>query len=215
MAAHVSGELYDSIWTYEPKREALSSPEMRELLAVMRRIQENTDEGSPNRNWNDTTNLVITGKALMQIHGDWMKGEFRAAGKEIGVDFDSRIVPGSNGVAVTIDEWTFLKPKTEQKELAENAIFEIIYDKELQEAFSHFKGSTPTRLDATEGLDKHAKMVLDILEDPEFQHANPNIGSDVDWNNAIWDIIDFYWNSDMSADEAMKQLEDQYDLIFY
>ena len=215
MAAHVSGELFDSIWSYEPKREALSSPEMRELLAIMRRIQENTDEGSPNRNWNDTTNLVITGKALMQFHGDWMKGEFVAAGKEIGVDYDSMIAPGSKGVSVTVDEWQFLTPKTEQKEKALNALFEVVYDKEQQEAFSRIKGCTPIRLDATEGVDKHAQMVLEILKDPEFQHPNPHIGTDDDWSNAIWDIIDFYWNSDMSADEAIKQLEDQFDLIFF
>jgi glucose/mannose transport system substrate-binding protein len=214
MAAHVSGELFDSIWSYEPKREAINSPEMRELLAIMRRIQENTDEGSPNRNWNDTTNLVITGKALMQIHGDWMKGEFIAAGQELGVDYDSMIVPGSKGVSVTVDEWSFLAPKTDQKEQTENAIFEIVYDKEQQQAFSRIKGCTPIRLDAVE-VDKHAQMVLEVLKDPEFQHPNPHIGSDEDWDNAIWDIIDFYWNSDMSADEAIKQLEEQFDLIFF
>jgi ABC-type glycerol-3-phosphate transport system substrate-binding protein len=114
-----------------------------------------------------------------------------------------------------VDEWSFLAPKTEQKERTLNAVFEIVYDKELQEAFSSIKGSTPIRLDATEGVDKHAQMVLEILKDPEFQHPNPHIGSDEDWNNAIWDIIDFYWNSDMSADEAIKQLEDQFDLIFF
>ncbi|GAK50272.1 probable binding protein component of ABC sugar transporter [Candidatus Moduliflexus flocculans] len=215
MAAHVSGELYDSVWSYQPKREALSSPEMRELLAVMRRIQQNTDEGSPNRNWNDTTNLVITGKALMQIHGDWMKGEFIAAGKKIGEDYDSMIVPGSKGVVVTIDEWSFLAPKTEAKAKAQNLLFDVVYDKDTQIAFSSIKGCTPARLDAAEGVDKHAKMVLDILKDPTFQHANPHIGSDEDWNNAIWDIVDVYWNTpNMSADEAIKQLEAQYDLIF-
>lgn len=214
MAAHVSGELYDAIWSYEPQREYLDSPEMRELLAIMRRIQENTDEGSPNRNWNDTTNLVITGKALMQLHGDWMKGEFVGAGQQIGVDYDSMIAPGSKGVAVTVDEWAFLAPKTEQKEKTLNALFEVVYDKELQQAFSSIKGSTPIRLDATEGVDKHAQMVLEILKDPDFQHPNPNIGTDPDWSAVLWDVIDAYWNTDMSADEAIKQLEDQLDLMF-
>jgi glucose/mannose transport system substrate-binding protein len=143
-----------------------------------------------------------------------MKGEFIAAGKEIGVDYDSMIAPGSNGVAVTVDEWSFLAPKTEQKQQALEAIFEIVYDKEQQQAFSSIKGSTPIRLDATEGVDKHAQMVLEILKDPDFQHPNPNIGTDPDWSAILWDVIDAYWNTDMSADEAIKQLEDQYDLIF-
>ncbi len=41
-----------------------------------------TDEGWVNRAWNDTTNTVINGTALMQIHGDWMKGVWRANKQE-------------------------------------------------------------------------------------------------------------------------------------
>ena len=42
----------------------------------MRQLRGLADEGSAGRNWNDTTSLVITGKAAMQFMGDWAKGEF-------------------------------------------------------------------------------------------------------------------------------------------
>ena len=61
--------------------------QVRDLLGgdgAFRRIADQTDEGWVNRAWNDTTNTVITGKALMQIHGDWMKGEWLGAGKVAG-----------------------------------------------------------------------------------------------------------------------------------
>ena len=79
------------------------------MLGILRQFQQHTDEGSTNRDWNITTNLVITGKALMQIHGDWMKGEFRNAGKEAGKDFGCINIPGAQAVSVTVDAWGFIK----------------------------------------------------------------------------------------------------------
>ena len=46
-----------------------------------------TDDGYANRNWNDTTNLVITNKAALQVMGDWARGEFAAAGMTGVKDF--------------------------------------------------------------------------------------------------------------------------------
>ena len=82
---------------------------MKKVLGILRQFQQHTDEGSTNRDWNITTNLVITGKALMQIHGDWMKGEFRNAGKEAGKDFGCINIPGAQAVSVTVDAWGFIK----------------------------------------------------------------------------------------------------------
>ena len=48
------------------------------------------DPGSPGRNWNDATSLVIQGKAGMQFMGDWAKGEFAAAGLTPGKDMAAR-----------------------------------------------------------------------------------------------------------------------------
>ena len=47
-----------------------------------------------NRPWNETTNTVIAGQALFHIMGDWMKGEWLAAGKVPGVDFGCEVIPG-------------------------------------------------------------------------------------------------------------------------
>ena len=51
---------------------------------------------------------MITGKTLMQIHGDWMKGEWRNAGKTAGKDFGCINIPGTKALAVTVDAWNFL-----------------------------------------------------------------------------------------------------------
>ena len=44
-------------------------------------------KGSNVQDWNQATNLVITGKAGGQIMGDWAQGEFQVAGQVAGKDY--------------------------------------------------------------------------------------------------------------------------------
>ncbi|SVC44550.1 uncharacterized protein METZ01_LOCUS297404, partial [marine metagenome] len=61
--------------------------------AEYRRVFEAFDDarkmsiGSNVNDWNQATNLVITGKAGGQIHGDWAQGEFQVAGQVAGQDY--------------------------------------------------------------------------------------------------------------------------------
>jgi glucose/mannose transport system substrate-binding protein len=108
IAAEAGPDIYNKFYGEKPDKAAIDSDGMRKALARFRQISEHVDPGSPNRQWNETTNLVITGKALMQIHGDWMKGEFKAAGKQLGVDFDCANIPGTKALVVTTDAFGFL-----------------------------------------------------------------------------------------------------------
>jgi ABC-type glycerol-3-phosphate transport system substrate-binding protein len=44
-------------------------------------------KGSNVQDWNQATNLVITGQAGGQIMGDWAQGEFQVAGQVAGEDY--------------------------------------------------------------------------------------------------------------------------------
>ncbi len=215
MMVEVSGSLYDDICGLNPKRASIDSKDMRQALAYFRRIQKEADPGSANRNWNDTTALVMRGDALMQLHGDWMKGEFLAAKKKLGVDFDTMLVPGAAGVQVTVDEETFLKPANETKKNSIEALFKIMLTKSITENFSVIKGSTPVRLDATKGIDKHAKLVLAALKKPGFGHPVKNITMDQDWSGAFADLADAFWNTpEMTADQFISQAQGKFDEVF-
>src|SRR5690606_11989682 len=134
---------------------------------MLRRFQQNTDEGSINRDWNVTTNMVITGQALMQIHGDWMKGEWYAAGKKPGVDFGCVNIPGTKALSVTVDAWGLLGGQSEAKTQAELDVASVVLDPATQADFALAKGSTPLRLDAPkERLDACSAEVLAALADP-------------------------------------------------
>lgn len=215
MMVEVSGKLYDDVSGANPKRASIDSPEMRQALTYFRKIQTEADAGSANRNWNDTTAMVIRGQALMQLHGDWMKGEFLAAKKKIGVDFDTRLVPGAKGVQVTVDEESFLNSKDPLKTATEEALFKTMLQKNITENFSVIKGSTPVRLDASVGIDKHAKMVLASLKASGFGHPVSNITMDPDYSGAFATLADTYWNTpSMTPDAFIKQLQARYDDVF-
>ena len=59
------------------------------------------DAQSNVQDWNQATNLVITGKAGGQIMGDWAQGEFQVAGQVAGKDYTCLPGLGVNADAST------------------------------------------------------------------------------------------------------------------
>ncbi|TNC64199.1 ABC transporter substrate-binding protein [Rubellimicrobium roseum] len=215
LAATVGGpEFFTALYGENPDPAALDSPEMREMLDLLRRFQQATDEGSVNRTWNETTNTVITGEALMQIHGDWMKGEWLAAGKVPGDDFGCIEIPGAEAVVVTVDSWGVLGGQSPEMDAAELDFARVVLDPAVQAEFAAAKGSTPTRLDAVGEVDVCSQYVLDVLEDPARQVPSPHSTVDADWMSSMWDVLFTYWSDpEMTADEAIEQLKENYETI--
>lgn len=216
VAAVSGGEIYERVFGEKPDRDALDSPAMRATFDALRAIQQHTDPGSPNRKWNDTTNLVITGKALMQIQGDWMTGEFRAAGKTQGVDYDCMIIPGAKGIAVTTNVWGFVDTGNADKSAAQLRFAAANFDPQVQYQFALAKGSAPVRLDVPhDGLPPWTVKVLDMLAKPGFSHNNPHITVDSDWLGGIWDVAAKFWaDPTMTDDQAIAALQKDFDSIF-
>ena len=69
-----------------------------------------------------------------------MKGEFAGAKKKIGVDYDTMLPPGTNGIQVTIDAETFLKPNSELKKNTEEAFFKIMLHEGHHGEVQHHQG---------------------------------------------------------------------------
>lgn len=216
LAAALEGpQFYNAVYSEEVDPAVLDSAEMRDLLTWLRKFQEAADAGSVNRDWNVTTNMVITGQALMQLHGDWMKGEWRAAGKEAGVDFGCVTPPGAKALSVTVDSWGLLGGQSEEKTAAEMRFAAIVADPVVQAEFAAIKGSTPTRLDAPQDkLDLCSHNVLEALANPAIQVQNPNSMVDADWMSSLWDVYFAFWSDpSMSVDDAIAKMQENYDTI--
>jgi glucose/mannose transport system substrate-binding protein len=117
------------------------------------------------QDWNQATNMVITGKAAAQIMGDWAQGEFQVANQKAGVDYTCLPGLGLNDIISTGgDAFYFPVLKDEAKSAAQDALAATLLKPETQVAFNLKKGSLPIRGDIDlSAANDCMKKGLDIL----------------------------------------------------
>lgn len=216
LAAIAGPDIYYRFYAGTPDKTVFDEPAVKEAIETLGRIFRQTDEGWVNRAWNDTTNTVINGTALMQIHGDWMKGVWRSNGKEPGVDFGCINIPGTKALSVTVDSFGILGGVDDATLAAEEEFASIVVDPKINAEFAFFKGSSPVRIDVpTDKLDECNKVVLDSLAKPDYSVQNPFYIGDRDWIDSVWNTMFTYQSDpDMTADQVIEMLKDEYDAVF-
>ncbi|MGX5846042.1 ABC transporter substrate-binding protein [Mesorhizobium sp. PL10] len=117
------------------------------------------------QDWNQATNLVITGQAGGQIMGDWAQGEFQVAGQTAGKDYTCLPGLGVNAVIQTGgDSFYFPVLKDEEKSKAQEVLASTMLSPATQVAFNLKKGSLPVRGDVDlNAANDCMKKGLDIL----------------------------------------------------
>ena len=189
--------------------DAFRDGRFESVLNTYRELNQFTDEGSPGRLWNDTTAMVIEGKAAMQVMGDWARGEFAVAGMEAMKDY-SCVIPGKEKyVALGGDVFVFPKnddPKVKDVQLA---MASMMVNPTVQANFNNAKGSLPMRLDVdTSAADACMQMGLDLIQNPDAIMRESD-----DWNtpaftNAWDDIISEFRNDpNYTVAQVMDDLE--------
>ena len=146
MVAVGGTDLYLDVLTNK-NAEAAASPEMTkvfEAFAAARLLS----EGSNVQDWNQATNLVITGQAGGQIHGDWAQGEFQVAEQVAGTDYTCLPGLGVNEIIATGGD-AFYFPKSDDPAItaAQKELASLMISQEVQVAFNLKKGSLPIRGD--------------------------------------------------------------------
>ncbi|WP_424929283.1 ABC transporter substrate-binding protein [Amaricoccus tamworthensis] len=100
------------------------------------------------QDWNQATNMVITGEAGGQIMGDWAQGEFQVAGQVAGEDYTCLPGLGVNEI-ISTDGDAFYFPVVDDEEItaAQGDLASVMVAPETQVAFNLKKGSLPIRGD--------------------------------------------------------------------
>jgi glucose/mannose transport system substrate-binding protein len=125
----------------------ISGPEMAKIFKAADDARKMA-KGTNVQDWNQATNMVITGKAGGQIMGDWAQGEFQLAGQVAGKDYSCLPGLGLNEyLTAGGDAFYFPKLKDEAKSKAQDVLAETIVDPKVQVAFNLKKGSLPIRGD--------------------------------------------------------------------
>ena len=117
------------------------------------------------QDWNQATNLVITGQAGGQIMGDWAQGEFQVAGQVAGKDYTCLPGLGVNEIISTGgDAFYFPMLEDAEKTKAQEVLASTMLSPTTQVAFNLKKGSLPVRGDVDlAAANDCMKKGLDIL----------------------------------------------------
>ena len=189
------------------KEKDTANPQFRKVVETFKKLKGYVDPGSPGRDWNLATGMVIEGKAGFQMMGDWAKGEFVNANKVAGKDYGCFMAGGPKmPYAIGGDVFVFPKSKSKDTEAAQKKLAEMMISPAMQVAFNNKKGSIPIRTDVdTSQMDICAQAgVAAVKEGRLLEGAGEILTPDA--NGAFEDAVSKFWNSDQSADDAIKAM---------
>jgi glucose/mannose transport system substrate-binding protein len=185
-----------------------ATPQFKAVLASFKKLHGYVDAGSPNRNWNDATAMVISGKAGVQIMGDWAKGEFATAHQTAGKEFGC--FPGfgpKSPYLVAGDVFVFPKIADPAQIKSQQLLATVFTSPATQVAFSNKKGSVPIRTDVDiKSLDLCAQEGVTIMKDVSRQLPAPEMLISPDLEGSLQDVITKFWNTNESVDDAAKAM---------
>ena len=158
------------------------------------------------QDWNQATNMVITGKAGAQIMGDWAQGEFQVAEQVAGEDYTCLPGLGVNELIDTAgDAFYFPKQDDAEIEAAQKKLAALLIAPETQVAFNLKKGSLPVRADVDlAAANDCMKKGLAILDAGGVLPSGDMLLTP-DTQGQIEDLMSEFWSTDMSAEDAQEQ----------
>jgi glucose/mannose transport system substrate-binding protein len=206
MLAHVGGtELYLKVLR-DRDPNAINSDAFKKVLVTFKRLQSYVDPGSPGRNWNDATAMVISGKAGVQVMGDWAKGEFSAAKMTAGKEYGC--IAGFNNKSPYLiqgDAFVFPRTSNAQQIKYQKLLASTIVAPATQVSFNKLKGSIPIRGDVdASGMDECARIGLAIMKDRTRHVGIGEVYLTPDQNGAMQDVLTAFWNTRMPVEKAQK-----------
>lgn len=184
---------------------AAGGPEMAKVFEAAVAARDMAKD-SKVQDWNQATNLVITGQAGGQIMGDWAQGEFAVAGKVAGKDYTCLPGLGANKILDTAGD-AFYFPVNSNPDItaAQKRLAALIVSKEVQVAFNSKKGSLPIRGDVDLGsVNDCTKQGLEILASGNILPSG-DMALTPDTQGQIEDLMAEFWNGDMTAADAQAK----------
>ncbi|SMF70063.1 ABC transporter substrate-binding protein [Neorhizobium sp. CSC1952] len=201
-------ELYEKVYK-DKDEEVAAGPEMAKIFAAADQARQMA-KGSNVQDWNQATNMVITGKAGGQIMGDWAQGEFQVAGKTAGTDYSCLPGLGLNQYLTTGgDAFYFPVLKDEAKSKAQDILAETIVDPKVQVAFNLKKGSVPIRGDVDiAAANDCMKKGLDIIAKGNIVTSTDQLLSQ-DTQKQKEDLMsEFFASASITPEDAQKRFAD-------
>ncbi|MFN7104507.1 MAG: ABC transporter substrate-binding protein [Pseudorhizobium sp.] len=201
-------DVYQSVYV-DKDADVAAGPEMAKVFEAAAQARDMA-AGSNVQDWNQATNMVITGKAGGQVMGDWAQGEFQMAGQVAGEDYSC--LPGL-GVSPYIttggDAFYFPVLDDEEKSKAQDILAQSMLDPATQVAFNLKKGSLPVRGDVDlAAANDCMKKGLEIVAQGNALTSTDQLLS-ADSQKQKEDLLtEFFASTSMSPEAAQERLAD-------
>ncbi|HEY0290501.1 MAG TPA: ABC transporter substrate-binding protein [Pseudomonas sp.] len=201
--------------------KTLTGSDMVKVFTELKKVATYMDPNRAGRDWNLAAADVISGKAGMQLMGDWAKSEWTAAKKIAGKDYQCVAFPGTDrSFTYNIDSLAVFKGKDNAKNgttAAQQDLAKVTLGEDFQKVFSINKGSIPVRNDMLSNMDKYGfdscaqTAAKDFLADAKTTGLQPsmahNMATTLAVQGAIFDVVTNYINDPKADPEtAAKQL---------
>ncbi|MBB3919446.1 ABC transporter substrate-binding protein [Rhizobium fabae] len=192
---------------------SLKSDTMKKSFDNLAKIVKYVDPNFSGRDWNLATAMVIKGDALVQVMGDWAKGEFVAAKKKPNTDFLCYRFPGTEGSVIYNSDMFGMFNVPDDRKAAQVALATATLSKSFQSAFNVVKGSVPARTDVPDtDFDACGKKGIADLKAANkggtlFGSLAQGYGAPPAIANAYKDVVSKFVHGQIkTSDEAVKQL---------
>ncbi|GIL02188.1 MAG: ABC transporter substrate-binding protein [Alphaproteobacteria bacterium] len=186
--------------------EVAAGPEMAKVFQAADAARKMAAKSNV-QDWNQATNLVITGQAGGQIMGDWAQGEFQVAGQVAGKDYSCLPGLGVNElISVGGDAFYFPVSKDPEVTAAQDALASVMLAPDTQVNFNLKKGSVPVRGDVDlNAANDCMKKGLEILAKGNTVPDPPRLNTE-DTNTQLNDLfVEFFKTPSMTPEEAQKR----------
>ncbi len=203
----------------ELDEESLKSDTMKKSFDNLATLVKYVDPNFSGRDWNLATAMVIKGDALVQVMGDWAKGEFVAAKKKPDTDFLCYRFPGTDGSVIYNSDMFGMFNVPDDRKAAQVALATATLSKSFQSAFNVVKGSVPARTDVPDtDFDACGKKgIADLKAANEggtlFGSLAQGYGAPPAVANAYKDVVSKFVHgqiktSDQAVEELVKAIDD-------
>ena len=193
--------------------ESLKSDTMKKSFDNLAKIKDYVDPNFSGRDWNLATAMVIKGDALVQVMGDWAKGEFVAAKKTSGTDYYCYRFPGTEGSVIYNSDMFGMFAVPDDRKAAQVALATATLSKSFQSAFNVVKGSVPARTDVPDtDFDACGKKGIADLKAANdggtlFGSLAQGYGAPPSVANAYKDVVSKFVHGQIkTSDEAVTEL---------
>ncbi|WP_284945734.1 ABC transporter substrate-binding protein [Acidisoma cladoniae] len=201
-------DLYNAVFR-DKKIDAVNSAAFKDAVDTFGKMRAYVDAGSPNRNWNDATAMLIKGTGGVQFMGDFAKGEFTVAHMKEGQDYGCYLGLGANDhyFMMSTDVLIMPKGKGADRIAAQDLLAKVAMSKDAQLAFNNAKGGVPARLDIdSTKLDPCARKGYEALKVPGNQLAGPEMVLSADLMGSLTDVVTRFWSSPtMTSDQFIEK----------